>query len=102
MEHQFVLQFAAGTVPDYDVLIAMENQLIQTLGEAAIDGHDMGSGEANIFLRTSDPQETFRQVARLLERTGRLKEVTAAYRRTDEDHYHVLWPDNSSREFAIS
>jgi hypothetical protein len=101
MQHQLVLQFAADTISDYDALIAIENQLIAALGESAVDGHDMGSGEANIFILTSDPEKTFRQLAPVLERTGHMPAVTAAYRRTDEDRYHILWPENSSREFSV-
>ena len=102
MQYQLVLQFSADAISDYDALIAIENQLIAALGEAAVDGHDMGPGEANIFLPTSDPQKTFRQIAPLLERTGHMAAVAAAYRRTDEDLYHVLWPENSSRQFSVA
>jgi hypothetical protein len=102
MQHQLVLQFAANTISDYDALIAIENQLIATLGENAVDGHDMGSGEANIFIHTSDPQSTFRQILPLLEDTHHFPALTAACRRTDEEHYHVLWPENSSREFSVA
>ena len=99
--HQLVLQFAANTLRDYDDMVALENQLIATLGEDAVDGHDMGSGEANIFIITSDAQQTFRQLVPVLERAGRLPEVTAAYRDTDQEDYHVLWPENSRRELNI-
>jgi hypothetical protein len=102
MQYQLVLQFAADAISDYDGLIAIESQLIAALGEAAVDGHDVGSGEANIFLSTSDPQKTFRQILPLLERTGHMAAVVAAYRRADEDLYHVLWPENSSRHFSIA
>ena len=102
MQYQLVLQFAAEAISDYHALIAIESQLIAVLGEAAVDGHDMGSGEANIFLVTSDPQKTFRQIAPVLERTGHMAAVAAAYRRTDEDLYHVLWPENSSRQFSVA
>jgi hypothetical protein len=99
---KLVLQFAADTLGDYDSLAAMENQLIGALGENVVDGHDMGSGEANIFIHTSDPQGTFGQLLPLLKRTPHFAALTAAYRRTDEEHYHVLWPENSSREFSVA
>ena len=92
--HQLVLQFAANSVRDYDDLVALEQQLVTELGESEVDGHDMGSGEANIFLLTVDAQKTFRQLVPVLERSGRLPTVTAAYRHTDEDRYHVLWPED--------
>jgi hypothetical protein len=102
MRYQLVLQFAADTLADYDALVAMEHQLMEVLGENVVDGHDMGSGEANIFILTSDPQNTFRQLAPVLVRAGRMSAVTAAYRRIDENSYHILWPENSSREFSVA
>jgi hypothetical protein len=102
MRYQLVLQFAAGTISDYDALVAIEHQSIDTLGDGFVDGHDMGSGEANIFIRTPDPQDTFRQLAPMLVRNGRMSAVTVAYRSTDEDDYHVLWPENSSRQFRVA
>jgi hypothetical protein len=102
MQYQLVLQFAAGTVADYDALVAVEHQLIAALGEDAVDEYDMGAGEANIFILTSDPEKTFRQVASALEDTGYMAAVTAAYRRVSEDRYHVLWPENSTRQFSVA
>jgi hypothetical protein len=102
MRYQLVLQFGADTIADYDALVAVEHQLIDTLGDGFVDGHDMGSGEANIFIRTSDPHDTFRQLTPMLVRSGRMPAVTAAYRRTDENEYRVLWPENSSRQFCIA
>jgi hypothetical protein len=58
--HQLVLQFATNSVRDYDDLVALERQLVAELGESEVDGHDMGSGEANIFILTADAQTTFR------------------------------------------
>ncbi len=102
MRYQLVLQFAAHTITDYDALVIVERQLIEALGDSSVDGHDMGLGEANIFILTSDPQNTFRQLVLVLEREGRLSAVTAAYRSIDEDDYHVLWPENSSRPFSVA
>ena len=102
--HQLVLQFAANSLRDYDDLVALEEQLIAEIGEigdSKVDGHDMGSGEANIFIITSDAQQAFRQLLPVLERTGRLPEVTAAYRDTDKERYHVLWPEDSQRPFSV-
>ena len=52
-----MLQFRGDSRGDYDSMIALEDELIAELqGLAKVDGHDMGSGEANIFILTSDPQ----------------------------------------------
>src|SRR6266481_246747 len=58
---------------------------------ADVDGHDVGSGEVNIFIITTDPARTFRQSRMVLERNGRLGAVTAAYRPVDGDDYTVVW-----------
>ena len=55
MRYQLVLQFAAAMLSDYDALVALESQLIGVLGNSAINGHDLGSGQANIFIDTTDP-----------------------------------------------
>ena len=100
--YPLVLQLAASSLRDYDDLVALEQQLTTELSDSAVDGHDMGSGEVNIFIITSDAQKTFRQLVPVLKRIGRLPDVTAAYRRADEDHYHVLWPEDSQRQFSVA
>ena len=102
MQYQLVLQFAGDSVVNYDTLVAIEHQLMAALGGDTVDGHDMGSGEANIFILTPAPQKTFRQVAPVLEGTGYMPAVTAAYRRVNEDRYHVLWPENCTRQFSVA
>lgn len=102
MQYQLVLQFPADTLADYDALVVLEQHLIATLGEAAVDGHDMGAGEANIFIATSNPQETFARLLPRLESCGRIAALTAAYRRTDDDRYHILWPKNHPLPFAVA
>jgi hypothetical protein len=102
MRYQLVLQLAADTLTDYDVLVALESQLTDVLGNGAVDGHDMGSGQANIFIHTAGPADTFRQLVPVLERGGHISRVTAAYRRMDGDRYHVLWPENLSRQFSVT
>jgi len=42
MDYQLVLQFRGDTLEDYDEMIALENELIEELGNSAdVDGHDM-------------------------------------------------------------
>jgi hypothetical protein len=49
MRYQLVLQFRGDSLADYDQMIALEDRLIEDLGHSAgVDGHDCGSGEANI------------------------------------------------------
>lgn len=63
MKYQLVLQWPASSLDDYDALIATQNKLIESLSKNhAVDGHDMGSGEMNIFILTDSPKAAFDKV----------------------------------------
>jgi hypothetical protein len=88
---------------DYDQMIALENELIEVLGETAdVDGHNVGSGETNIFIFTSDPAATFRRTKPVLEQRQQLPSVMAAYREVEGDRYIVVWPEAATRESRIA
>jgi hypothetical protein len=38
----------------------------------------------------------------VLEGTGQLQAVTAAYREIDGERYTVIWPEGSRREFRVA
>jgi len=102
VRYQLTLQFRGDSLDDYDAMIALEDELTEELGDSAdVDGHDVGSGETNIFILTSDPAATFHRVRPLLERTQHLRSVTAAYRQVDEQCYTVIWPEGSEKEFTV-
>jgi hypothetical protein len=102
MRYQLVLQFRGDSLADYDQMIAVEDHLTEALGDSAdVDGHDVGSGETNIFIFTTDPAGTFRQARPVLERMDRLQAVTAAFRDVEGDQYTVIWPEGTTREFTV-
>jgi hypothetical protein len=46
VKYQFVLQFEASSMQDFDRLVALEDSLIEEMGNIAkVDGHDFGSGK---------------------------------------------------------
>ena len=103
MKYQLVLQFRGDSLEDFNEMIALEDQLSEALGDSAdVDGHDMGSGERNIFIFTSDPMRTFSQAKLVLERAENLQSVTAAYRPVKGDHFTVIWPEGSNTKFTIT
>ena len=102
MRHQLILQFRADSLADFDELVALEDRLISDLGSSAdVDGHDFGSGEANIFIFTSEPEMTFYRVYGRLQQDGRLQSVIAAHRPVDDSNYTVIWPKDSKRPFSV-
>ena len=103
MRYQLALQFRGDSLDDYDAMIALEDELVEAVGDSAdVDGHDCGSGETNIFIFTSDPTATFQRVRPVLERTAHLPSVTAAYREVKGERYTVIWPAGSQREFTVA
>lgn len=102
MQYQLVLQWGAGSVADYDDLIAMEEILLAALHStsAHVDGHDMGSGQMNIFIWTDRPHQTFAAVSDCLAGRAQWGDVRAAYRPADGDEFTILWPE-SVNEFTV-
>lgn len=102
MRYQLVLQFTGDDPRVLEELIALEDQLIAAFdGSADVDGHDIGSNQANVFVLTDEPIETFARAKPLLEKRGLLGSVRAAYRDADGDDYALLWPKNSTARFQI-
>ena len=60
MDYQLVLQFQGDSLGDFDAMVALEDELSVLLADSAdIDGHDIGSGQANIFIFSFNPTATF-------------------------------------------
>jgi len=98
-----VLCVAGLTLADFDAMVALEDDLTEQLGDSEdVDGHDIGSGETNIFIFTSDPTATFRRARPVLESRQQLQAVTAAYREVEGESYTVIWPEGAQREFTIA
>ena len=96
------LQFRGDDLPDFDSMINLEGELASCLGTTAqVDGHDMGSGEINIFIITAEPKKTFLLVKPLLERSQGFETLRAAYRGLDSEEYTMLWPADSAEVFSV-
>ncbi len=101
--YQLVLQFRGDSLDDYDAMIALEDDLIAELqGVAKVGGHDMGSGQANIFILTSDPRGIFERAKTVLRRRKCLETITAAYRAVGGENYTIIWPEGSTDVFRIT
>lgn len=103
MNHQLVLQFKESDLLDLDALVRLEDQLQEVLAPIAdVDGHDLGSSEANIFIFTSDPVATFEKAKPVLSAAMLLDEVSAAYRDANSDVFTVFWPERASETFVVA
>ena len=103
MLYQLVLQFRSDSLEDLDAIVELEDSLIEQLGQAAeVDGHDIGFGEINVFLYTSNPADTFASIQPILARASLLSGATVAYRRTDATEWTVVWPQHSGNTFNVA
>jgi hypothetical protein len=101
MKYQLVLQFAAEYLEDYDRLVALEDSLIEELGNAAnVDGHDFGSGTFNIFILTDDPTTVCGQANAIVTSQCVPNVLRSAYRKMDGEDYVILWPSTLT-EFSV-
>lgn len=101
MNYQLVIQLDEALYGDLDWIAEVEERLDDALSEGYVDGHDIGSGELNLFIHVNDLQNTFSIVKTILEEEGvNLKNVTIAYREISAEGYIVLWPKDLE-EFKI-
>jgi hypothetical protein len=92
-QQELVLQLPADSIKDYDALIELENVLIAQLGNVGeIDGHDMGTGEMNIFVRTDHPRLAFEKIQSLLGTKDFLPNLRAAFRDVGKNQFTILHP----------
>ena len=92
--YQLVIQFPlAQPMPfpdEFETLAALESQFREFDGAGfAVDGHDMGSGEMNIFILTSHPRVAFETVKPYLPNDRAWR---AGFRSLDSELYHPLAP----------
>lgn len=98
MKYQLVLQWPASSIQDYDTLIAIEEVLNEQLDHGSeVDGHDVGSGEINIFIHTNDPTKTFKAVEVLIGLRGFWTDSRVAYRELAGSNYVVIWPNDLNK-----
>jgi hypothetical protein len=99
-KYQLVLQFACTSEAEFDAVTELEEKLIDVFADSAteVDGHDSGSGEANIFILTSDPNAAFATALAVIAKDpGLAASLWAAFRPLDADEYSVLWPGSHAR-----
>ena len=86
-----------------DELIALEEKLTEALGASAeVDGHDSGSGEANIFIFCDEPAGVFARCVPFVSSAGLLPLLAAAYIPEGGDRYTRLWPTGEKRPFDVA
>ncbi len=101
MEYQLVIQKSSKSIDDFDNIVSFEDELIELLnGEADVDGHDFGSGQANIFIITTIPEANYAKIRDKFGDRLQKEQMKIAYRELGKDNFIVLYP-NSLENFTI-
>jgi len=103
MDYHLVLQFRGVECLDFDAIVNLEDEIQQIVEPLAeVDGHDVGSGEMNIFILAADPVATFDQTKPLLGAASLLDKVSVAYRELHSNDFTLLWSASSTENFIVA
>ena len=97
--YQLAIRLPAASMADYDAVVALEERLVDGLGDDAVDvdGHDVGGGIINLFIWTPDPRETFGRAQTLMKGHPLSASVVAGFRDEGAEEYTPLWPPELER-----
>ena len=91
--YQLVFQLPGSSQLDFEEMIGLEGELRSAVGNLGeVDGHDMGQGEMNVFVRTASPIRLFESVRSLPRVARALPRLKVAFRLLDSEDYEVLYP----------
>ncbi|HXN97001.1 MAG TPA: hypothetical protein VN879_21010 [Candidatus Acidoferrales bacterium] len=95
MKYILVLEWpSSSTAKELDILISLEDQIREDIGDHGnVDGHDIGSGEMNIFIFTEDPKSTFERVKNIGSIPNHMSNLKAGYREVGEDDFVPIYPE---------
>jgi len=95
MEYMLVLQWpSSSTADELDLLVSLEDEIREDIGAYGdVDGHDIGSGEMNIFVFTEDPKSAFEHIRKIGSIANRMTDLKVGYRIVGEDDFIPLYPE---------
>jgi hypothetical protein len=101
MEYLLVLQLPpSSSLGEYDLWISLESIRAGIGDFATADGHDIGSGEMNIFFFNEKPKLTFERINVMPSVANHMSNMKVGYREVAEDEYTPLYPEGLL-QFAV-
>lgn len=111
MKYQLVIQFDDSADDLSEHMDALEAELADLLdGIAEVEGHEVGTGTANLFLDTNQPKKAWSKSENAVEAavdTSGMTLQAVAYRAYEDDdgeegEFTVIWPNDFEGEFDVS
>jgi hypothetical protein len=102
MEYLLVLQLPSSSPGDNDLLLSLEEATRESIGDyGTVDGHDIGSGEMNIFLFTGNPKLAFERIKTIRSVTDHMmSDMKVGFREIGEGEYTPIYPGDL-KHFAV-
>jgi hypothetical protein len=101
MKYVLIFQLSGSSTNDFDELIELEESVRTCIGNlGTVDGHDIGSGERNIFIFTDRPEPSFPAIKSVFESKGVMTQLKVAYREVEGGDYTALHPPGL-QHFAV-
>jgi hypothetical protein len=92
-DYQLVVQLREEDRRAFDDMLRLEDALIARLGDLVdVDGHDVGSGEINVFAFTDKPIIAFERMTAIPEVARLLPRLRVAYRAIGSENFETLHP----------
>src|SRR5439155_22210717 len=93
---QVIVQLPYQTPDDYERLVQIEESLVQAFAQrnpyGEVDGHDVGQGRFNIFIKPTDTWgPVLERVEASLKHRGVLKDALIV-KRLKSEKFVVVWP----------
>jgi hypothetical protein len=99
MKYQLVLKFPKSEAADFDWVADMTTRLNNISDESYLfDGHDLRSGEINLYIHTDDPKKALAKTLKAIP-PHVSDQFKAAFRLIEGEDYTVIWPERSGRKF---
>ena len=102
MRYELVFHFERDAFGgDHDVS-KLEDTLRSLFRDSAnLQTQDLGPRGVNFLIQTRDPAESFARCKYVLNVSGHLEALTAAFRPLDGKSYSVIWPEGSQQQFIV-
>jgi hypothetical protein len=102
VQHQLVLQFRGDARDRFDQVPDAVKRLAATLDDTSrLDGDDIGTHGANLFIFTDNPQKVLADASDIFPGVQSSKGFSAAYRQVSSERFQVIWPLDSPTAFSL-